>query len=64
MKFYDKPKPLYLETDASGIGLGSSLLQTRMAQAVQRTWHWKTTYYGPLHLQAKVYPAQRRDTST
>ena len=29
MKFYDKTKPLYLETDASGVGLCSTLLQTR-----------------------------------
>ena len=29
MKFYDKIKPLYLETDASRIGLGTTLLQTR-----------------------------------
>ena len=27
MKFYDDTKPLYLETDASGVGLGSALLQ-------------------------------------
>ena len=29
MKFYDKTKPPYLEMDASGIGLGTALLQTR-----------------------------------
>ena len=29
IKFYDKTKPLYLEMDASGIGLGTALLQTR-----------------------------------
>ena len=27
VKFYDNPKPLYLETDASGIGLGAATLQ-------------------------------------
>ena len=29
MKFYDKMKLLYLETDVSGVGLGTGLLQTR-----------------------------------
>ena len=29
MKFYDETQPLYLETDASGVRLGTVLLQTR-----------------------------------
>ena len=29
MKFYDETKPLYIETDASGAGLGTALLETR-----------------------------------
>ena len=29
MKFYDDTKPLYLETDTSGISLGAALLQLR-----------------------------------
>ena len=29
MTFYNETKPLYLEIDASGIGLGAALLQTR-----------------------------------
>ena len=29
MKFYDDTKPLYLETDMFGVGLGAALLQLR-----------------------------------
>ena len=29
MKFYDETKPLYIEMNASGVGLGATLLQTR-----------------------------------
>ena len=36
MKFYDDTKPLYLGTDASGIGLGAALLQLRDNTACQK----------------------------
>ena len=36
MKFYDDTKPLYLKTDASGIGLGAALLQLRDNTVCQR----------------------------
>ena len=36
MKFYDKTKPLYLETDAPGVELGVSLLQTRNCTSCPR----------------------------
>ena len=29
MKFHDEMKPLYIDTDASGVGIGTTLLQTR-----------------------------------
>ena len=35
-KFYDETKPLYLETEASGIGLRAALLQTRSATSCPR----------------------------
>ena len=36
MKFYDASKPLYLQTDASGVGLGAGLLQ--MQQGMNCTY--------------------------
>ena len=36
MKFYDENKPLYLESDLSGVGFGAILLQTRDGATYQR----------------------------
>ena len=36
MNFYDEIKPLYLEMDASGEGLGDGLLQTREGTSCER----------------------------
>ena len=36
MKFYDEMKPLYLETDPSGVELGASLLHTREGMSCSR----------------------------
>ena len=36
MKFYDNTKPLYLEIDASGVGLGVALLQMHKGTACQK----------------------------
>ena len=36
MKFYDKTQPLYLETEAFGVGLEAALLQTRNGTSCPR----------------------------
>ena len=36
MKFHDNNKPLFIETEASGVGLGDGLLQTRSNTSCHR----------------------------
>ena len=50
MRCYDRTKPLYLETNASGVGLGASLLQTRSGTCSLKIEHQTTAYSDPLHL--------------
>ena len=42
MKFYNDTKPLYLETDASGIGLGLHCCNCMTTQHAKRPWHQTT----------------------
>ena len=53
MKFYDETKPLYLETNASGIGLGTALLQIRDGAACPRNIVPDNTILRPLTFASK-----------
>ena len=57
-ELYDETKPLYLETDAYGLGLGARLLQTRYDTSCPRGTKQKDCS----HWQGKVCPTQWRDT--
>ena len=63
MKLYDETKALFLETDASGIGLGTSLLQTRNGTTCPRATAPENNTLRPISFATKAYPIQRRDTA-
>ena len=54
MKFDDDTKPLYLETDASRIGLRAALLQLWDNTSCQKGTAPHNTILHPMHLQAEV----------
>ena len=55
MKFYDETKLLYIETDASGVGLGAALLQARSNTSCPRNEvHRTIAYSDPLHSPARA----------
>ena len=64
MKFYDETQPLYLETDASGIGLRTSLLHNRSGTSCQRNKAPDNSILRPLHLQARACHLQKEGTET
>ena len=55
MKFYDNNKPLYLETDASGIGLDAALLPMCEGTACQKDIVPDNTTLHPIAFATKVY---------
>ena len=64
MKFYDETKPLYLKTDASGIELGATLLQTRQCITCPKDTAPDNAFLGQSHLQVKASPVQSRSIVT
>ena len=53
MKFYDDTKPLYLETDASRVGLGAALLQTCEGTTCQKDTVPNNTILHPIAFVSK-----------
>ena len=53
MKFYDDTKPLYLETDASGVGLGTALLQLHDNTTCQKDMVLDNTILHPIAFASK-----------
>ena len=53
MKFYDDTKPLYLKTDASGVGLGATLLQTQEGTTCQKDMVPDNTIMHPIVFASK-----------
>ena len=64
IKFYIKKEPLYLKTDALGIGLGIGLLQARDSFRVLMTHkHLKTLCSDLYYLAVRTSQAQKQHTA-
>ena len=63
MRFYDKTKPLYIEADASGVGLGAAPYKQEAIQAVTEMMYQTITSSGQMHFPAKASLGLRRDTA-
>ena len=61
MKFYDETQVLYLDTDASGIGLEAALLQTRSGRSCSRDKAQDNSILRPIAFASKsLSSAERR----
>ena len=54
MKFYDDTQPLYLKTDASGVGLGAALLQTQEGTTCQKDMVPDNTILHPIAFASEI----------
>ena len=64
MKFYDMARPLYLETNKSGIGLGAKLLEVMDGKNCGHDETQQMQYCSQLHLPAKAFLVQSCATAT
>ena len=65
MKFYDETKAQYIETDASGVGLGAALLQTRSNANCHRDEALDNSILGPTAFSSKsLTEAEKRYSNT
>ena len=64
LKFYDETKPLYLETDTSGVGLGAGLQQTREGMSCPRDEPPGNSILRPITFASKSLSTTERYTAT
>ena len=60
MKFYNDKEPLYLDKDASGVGLGAGLLQAEMVWGSHGMKHLRTLHCTLQHLQARASQSRNK----
>ena len=64
IKGYDVSKPLYLETDASGVGLGGSLLQMQEGMSCEPNDVPDNVALCPIVFEARISPVWSGNTAT
>ena len=64
MKLYDETKPLYIETDASEVGLDAALLQTRSNTSFPRNKVPHNSILRPIAFASKSLTGMEKNTAT